>query len=171
MTIQQARSEADWGRASEILLRVVERLNQIGKPLWTENQVSVAGLQRSYQLEELHFLTSDSCCVGVVFLQESDTLFWPEVIDRDSLYLHKLAIDTPFSGKVNGASAIEAILREADKRALSWLRLDCDDRPELHRFYQACGFELVDIKQIESFQVARYQRLTNAGKQRQNTTR
>lgn len=94
MDIAKAENEIDWARASKLLIRVVERLNNLGRALWSKDQVSVVGLQRSYQLNELHFLLRKSC-VGVVFLQEADPYFWPEVTERDSLYVHKLAIDPP----------------------------------------------------------------------------
>jgi hypothetical protein len=74
MDIAKAENEVDWARASGVLVRVVERLNNLGRALWTEDQISVAGLQRSYQLNELHFLLRQGC-VGVVFLQEADPFF------------------------------------------------------------------------------------------------
>jgi GNAT superfamily N-acetyltransferase len=170
MEIAKAENEIDWARASKLLIRVAERLNNLGRALWSEDQVSVVGLQRSYRLNELHFLLRKSC-VGVVFLQEADPYFWPEVTERDSLYVHKLAIDPPLAGNGLGQLAMEAVMKEADSRGFSWVRLDCDDRPELHRFYQGCGFELVDMKEIEVYQVARYQLLTNTGKRRQEAAR
>jgi GNAT superfamily N-acetyltransferase len=162
MNIKQAKNGAEWSKASEVLLRVVQRLNRLNKPLWTEDQVSVAGLQKSYRLEDLYFL-EHSGLAGVVFLQEADPLFWPEVVETDSLYVHKLAIDPSRMGAGLGILAIEAVVQEADDRGFRWVRLDCDDRPELHSFYQCCGFEMVDIKSIGIYRVARYQLLTSTG--------
>lgn len=163
MDIVKAQSEADWVKASEILVRVVENLNKLERTLWTKEQVSVEGLKKAYKFSELHLLIEKKL-VGVVFLQNLDPFFWPEVHERNSLFVHKLAIEPSFAGSGLGVSAMEAVIREADDRGLSWVRLDCDDRPELHRFYQNCGFELVDVKEIDVYQVARYQLLTNAGK-------
>lgn len=170
MNIVQAKTELDWVKASEVLSRVVGQLNKSGQPLWTKEQVSVAGLQQSYRLDELYFLMKSEC-IGVVFLQEADAFFWPEVTERDGLYVHKLAIDPPFAGAGFGSLAIEAVIQEADRKGFSWVRLDCDDRPALHRFYRSCGFDLVDIKEIEVYQVARYQLLTKTGERRQKTSR
>lgn len=170
MNIVQAETEADWAKASEMLTRVVDHLNRLGQPLWTKEQVSVAGLQRSYQLDELYFLR-ESECVGVVFLQDADVFFWPEIIERDCLYIHKLAIDPPFVSLGLGPLAIDVIIQEACKKHLNWVRLDCDDRPALHRFYQSCGFNLVDAKEIGIFRVARYQLLTKTGERFQRTSK
>ena len=162
MIIEKAVTKNDWIQASQILTSVVERLNRLEKPLWTTHQVSIEGLKSSYQLHELHFLKDDAL-LGVVFLQKSDPYFWPEKIESNSLYIHKLAILPERSGEQLGKRAIRAILEKARLAGIKWLRLDCDDRPELHRFYQDSGFNLVDIKQMEEFRVSRYQLLTNTG--------
>ena len=94
-----------------------------------------------------------------------------EINENDSLFVHKLALDPTFQGKGNGIIAVSKVLRAADARGLSWLRLDCDDRSELHRFYQQCGFDFVDLKEMPNFKVARYQLLTSTGKRRQKAAR
>lgn len=159
MNIRQASNHLDWISAAALLSRVAKHLENIGRPLWNEVQVSVEGLQSSYQLDELYFMQAASEVVGVVFLQESDPYFWPDVVDQESLYVHKLAIEPSLSGEGYGSRAVSAVVKHAENEGFRWVRLDCDDRPKLHEFYQSCGFELIDIRQIESFQVARY-RLT-----------
>ncbi|NWO07301.1 MAG: GNAT family N-acetyltransferase [Alteromonadaceae bacterium] len=171
MEIAKATSSSDWTSASEILCRVVDRLTRLGRPLWTMDQVSTQGLKESYSLEDLHFLILNDRRIGVVFLQGADPMFWPEIKENDSLFVHKLALDPTLQGKGKGILAVSTVLRDADARGLSWLRLDCDDRPELHRFYQQCGFDFVDFKEMPAFKVARYQLLTNTGKRRQKAAR
>ncbi|MDQ2076258.1 GNAT family N-acetyltransferase [Marinimicrobium sp. ABcell2] len=164
MELVKATSSSDWASASELLSRVVNRLALLEKPLWTLEQVSTQGLKEAYRLEELHFLTLNNQRIGLAFLQESDPMFWPEITNNDSLFVHKLALDPALQGKGNGRMAISKVLQEAIARGLNWLRLDCDDRPELHRFYQKCGFAFVDLKIMGAFNVARYQRLTSMEK-------
>jgi GNAT superfamily N-acetyltransferase len=171
MDIAKATKSSDWTNASEILCRVVDRLAHLGRHLWTMDQVSMQGLKESYSLEDLHFLMLNDRRIGVVFLQESDSMFWPEINENDSLFVHKLALDPTFQGKGNGIIAVSKVLRAADARGLSWLRLDCDDRSELHCFYQQCGFDFVDLKEMPNFKVARYQLLTSTGKRRQKAAR
>lgn len=157
MRVKQADSEQDWIQASEILTRVVHRLDAMGKSLWTAEQTSVPGLQKSYQLSELHFIELNSQLGGIAFLQQSDPFFWPEIAEKNSLYVHKFALEPSLSGQGLGTLALAAIVNKARCDGFTWIRLDCDDRPELHHFYQTCGFELVDFKQIEIYRVARYQ--------------
>ena len=160
--LQNVHSEPDWNSAAKLLHRVVIHLNSIGQSLWSFDQISVEGLVRSYKNNELYFLVDDdSDHIGVVFLQETDPLFWPELQENNSLFVHKLAIEPAQFGRDYGARALELIAQEARLRKLNWLRLDCDDREPLHKFYQTTGFGLVDFKQVQGFKVARYQRALN----------
>lgn len=159
MKIKQASSEREWEQASRILLDVVDRLDRLGKSLWTEKQVSVSGLKNSYKLNELYFL-DQAGLAGVVFLQTSDPFFWPELTDDSGLYIHKLAVLPARSGEQLGKQALNTIIDYARENGCKWVRLDCDDRPELHNFYKSAGFTLVDIQQMEEFRVSRYQLLT-----------
>lgn len=158
LKMKPANLDSDWLAAAQLLRRVTAHLNEIGSPLWAAQQVSVEGLKSSYKIEELYFILdlSDNV-VGIVFLQDSDPYFWPEVQGLNSLFVHKLAIDPMHKSKGYGRTVIQLILAEAEIRRLQWVRLDCDDRQPLHAFYQANRFKLVDIKRMQQFMVARYE--------------
>lgn len=157
MQLIQATTKEDWQDASQLLLETIDHLDRRGCPLWAAEQVAPQTLSATYQLSQLHFLVADTGRIGLVFLMQSDAEFWPEVTTQDSLYFHKLALLPSSMNQGNGALAVDAIIRQARTGNCSWLRLDCDDRPALHRFYQRCGFTLVDIKFIAPYRVARYQ--------------
>ncbi len=160
MKLRRAQFESDWNLANEILTAVVHKLDQIGKSLWSESQISVQGLKDSYKLEQLYFFEENEKLLGVVFLQMEDLEFWPEILDGDSLFFHKLAIHPDYIGQRKGVIALRLIIDHARKRGLKWVRLDCDDRKELNTFYQSAGFSYVSTKQIDRFQVVKYQLLT-----------
>jgi GNAT superfamily N-acetyltransferase len=156
--LSKASSDIGWSQASRLLRRVAAHLRELGCALWSEYQVSIEGLRANYALDELHFIADESDrVVGVVFLQISDPYFWPEITCPDMLFLHKLAIDPLYASNGYGAMAIGLIVAEAKRRGLQWIRLDCDDREPLHRFYASKGFQLVDIKMMGEYRVARYQ--------------
>lgn len=158
VTLRPASGSGDWLKASDILQAVVQCLDGAGRSLWSSGQISVNGLQAVYQLEELRFIVVDGGEVGILFLQRQDPLFWPELTDNHSLFIHKLALHPSAMGKALGRLAVQAVIDEALQRGLQWVRLDCDDRPNLHNFYRSLGFEQVDLKRIEMHRVARYQR-------------
>lgn len=158
MYLHQATSLNDWRAASELLLAVVCDLHAKGQDLWREDQISLEGLRAQYKSDELYLAKSQGIVQGVVFLQRMDPYFWPEILPGESLFLHKLAIH-PLYRKLNkGREIIQLAEDEASKRKLKWLRLDCDDREPLHRFYLTNNFSLLDIQSKDGFTFARYQR-------------
>ncbi len=159
MYLEHAQTIQDWHAASRLLLDVMKDLNHNGCTLWIESQLTFDALKKQYREDELYLVKSRGILKGVVFLQEQDPYFWPEISNRDSLFLHKLAIRPQYRGSGKGNELIKLAEQEAIQRGLTWLRLDCDDREPLHRFYLDNGFELVDIKAIDAFKVARYEKL------------
>ena len=160
MYLEQAKTTEDWQAASELLLDVMRDLNRQNLTLWAEDQLTLDGLKLSYKNGELYLAKNQGVLEGVVFLQEEDPYFWPELTTQDSLFLHKLAIHPTNKGLNKGAKLIKVAEQEAIKRGLTWLRLDCDDRKPLHKFYFENGFKLVDIKRMNKFMVARYEKQT-----------
>lgn len=156
MHLEQAKTINDWQSASNLLLAVMEHLNRQGLTLWTQNQLTFDGLKNQYKDGELYLAKNKEILKGVIFLQEQDPYFWPEITNRDSLFVHKLAIHPKHKGLNKGSELMRLAEQEAAKRGLTWLRLDCDDREPLHRFYQSNNFQLIDIKIINQFTVARY---------------
>lgn len=158
LQLHPATSAADWQAAALLLTAVAGRLEHMQMPLWTNAQISVQGLQDQYALEQLHFFTRGAARVGLVFLMDDDPLFWPELPRGTSLFFHKLALDPDLQGQGLGGAALALLDAHAARARLQWLRLDCDDRAPLHRFYAENGFSLVDSKRVEPFSVCRYQR-------------
>ena len=158
MYLEPAKTIEDWQAASNLLIDVMENLNRQNFALWNESQLTLDGLTRQYKGGELFLAKSQGKLEGVVFLQEQDSYFWPELTGKDSLFLHKLAIHPTNKGLNKGAELITLAEQEAIKRGLAWLRLDCDDRKPLHNFYQKSEFNLVDITRMGSSIVARYEK-------------
>jgi GNAT superfamily N-acetyltransferase len=156
MNLLQASDPVHWEEASCLLREVRTRLESMGAVLWTEAQTTPARLAMDYPLEQLHFLEDNSMRIGIVVLMDHDPLFWPELEPGAALFVHKLAIHPVHCGKGLGKIALDTIVEYAGKIGHEWVRLDCDDRPALHQFYQAYGFSLVDIKPVGPFVVGRY---------------
>ena len=148
----------DWATASEIVMDVVEWLKAKGEPLWTEEQASVEGLKASYKLEESFIAYHDNRPIACMFLQESDPLFWPEIQEGSSLFVHKLSVLREFKGKGVAQEMLQWASEYAQRQGKSWLRLDCDGgRQKLRQVYEAFGFSFVDRGPLGEFDVARYE--------------
>ena len=94
---------------------------------------------------------------GAVKFQLEDRLFWPDLEESDSAFVHRLVVRRRYKG----AGVSTALLRWAASRAESlgkrYLRLDCDaQRSKLRQLYEAFGFEFHSFRQVGAYYVARY---------------
>ncbi|WCP68797.1 GNAT family N-acetyltransferase [Vibrio tubiashii] len=164
MELCKASEEAHWELASNILLEVVERCNARNVPLWTNEQVQVSSLKKSYSLDGLYFFQHNGVFVGCVFISFGLDDFWKDLpTDSNSMFFHKLAITNSSSSKGLGSLALSEIRSLAEKLNCEWLRCDCHGgRERLRNFYEQFGFEFVDRQVMYGFDVARYRMLTSA---------
>lgn len=154
----QAQTEVDWQSAAAMLSQTVECLNQQGQPLWTKEQVSLPELKQCYPQGSLYFAKQDQHVVGVIFLVDTDSDYWPEYQQNDSLFIHKLAVARDYTGQHIGEAILQCVKALALKEGKTWLRLDCHaKRPKLKAFYEKFGFQFVDKKIVDALEVSRYQ--------------
>jgi GNAT superfamily N-acetyltransferase len=95
---------------------------------------------------------------GAMRFQTEDLLFWPDIPQEDSAFVHRLVVSRGFKGQ--GVST--ALLQWAVERAVAlgkrYLRLDCDEsRPKLRALYERFGFRVHSFRQVGPYYVARYE--------------
>jgi GNAT superfamily N-acetyltransferase len=100
----------------------------------------------------------EGVAAGVVKFQLEDSLFWPDVPQGQSAFVHRLAVRRQFAG--GGISS--ALLRWAVGRTRSlgrdYLRLDCEaSRPRLRAVYERFGFRHHSDRQVGPYFVSRYE--------------
>jgi hypothetical protein len=85
-------------------------------------------------------------------------LFWPDVPQEESAFVHRLAIKRRFAGgEVSSALLLWAIAR-TDALGRRYLRLDCDvSRLRLRALFERMGFRFHSNKQVGPYYVARYE--------------
>ena len=157
MQLQAATHEHHWREASGLLTSVSDTLRGNGCELWRPGQLTVEALKAQYRLHELHRFVVDAEVIGVVFLQDEDKYYWPEIKGRDTLFFHKLGLKPALWGQGIGDRMLGLIEDRARERGKSWVRLDCDDRSVLRAFYESHGFRFVDALRKGEFNVVRYQ--------------
>lgn len=96
--------------------------------------------------------------VGTVTLDGPDLDLWDPADDpADALYVYKMIVARPHSGRGLGDAILNWASQRAARAGASWLRLDCRrDNDRLHDYYKARGFELVRT-------VSQPRRPTNSG--------
>lgn len=157
LVVRQA-SAKDSIFVSDILAEVSRWLDERGTPMWKANELSEKQVVADVDAG-LFFIgefQGESACV--VKFQLEDNLFWPDIPQQDSAFIHRLAIRRRFAG----GEVSRALLRWAAHRAhsigRSFLRLDCEaSRPKLRAIYEHFGFVHHSDRQVGPYYVARYE--------------
>ena len=107
----------------------------------------------------LSFLAKcDGEAAGTVRFQLEEELFWPDVPQDDSAFIHRLAVKRRFAGgEISSALILWAIAR-THALGRRYLRLDCiASRPRLRALYERMGFRFHSNRQVGLYYVSRYE--------------
>ncbi len=141
--IRQARPE-DIPVVEDILLDAAAWMDRTGNPQWTREQVSWERLRQSYPIDAFRIAETEGQPAGCIALLAQDPLFWPELPENASLFLHKLAVKRVFAGQGVSDALLAYAQRESVRRGIGALRLDCRaDRPKVRALYERHGFVCV----------------------------
>jgi GNAT superfamily N-acetyltransferase len=156
-TIRQATGR-DSGTVAEILSEAARWLDQSGMSMWRADELLPAHVTADVDAGLFFIAECDGAPAGVVKFQLTDMLFWPDVLQGQSAFVHRLAVRRQFAG--GGISS--ALLRWAVERARSlgraYLRLDCEaSRPRLRAIYERFGFVHHSDRQVDPYLVSRYE--------------
>jgi ribosomal protein S18 acetylase RimI-like enzyme len=90
--------------------------------------------------------------IGTITIDErADPEFWTVADEPDTaLYIHRMAVCRALAGREIGAAMMDWASARAVEAGKRWLRLDAWSRnPELQRYYERHGFELVRLLRFE----------------------
>lgn len=135
-----------------ILREVGQWLVDSNQTLWNIDTLTADNLIDTYTEGNCYVLYADDVPAATVILQWKDPLFWPDVPDNTSGFIHKLAIRRSFAGQ-NLFSTIINFCREAClRRDIHLLQLETDaTRPKLMQYYERYGFTPTYQRDIEEF--------------------
>ena len=148
ITVKQA-TEADIPVLENILLDTVNWLNEIGQPLWTEDQIKWERLSKDLSASDFYIAYLNEIPAGCMAVVDNDPQFWADIPKGESLFIHKLAVKRFAAGQgVSDALIFRAKEMCVDKEIL-FLRLDCDShRPKQCAVYERNGFVFTNEKII-----------------------
>ena len=147
---------ADAPVIARVLREAATWLEESGKPLWDPADFTEAKILPEAELYRLALVAGD--VAGVFKLETSDELFWPDIGQDESLFLHKLAIGRAYAGKGLAATLLRSALEEARNRSKRWLRMDCEAyNTRLRRIYEDFGFVFHSERSVPPYSVARYE--------------
>jgi Acetyltransferase (GNAT) family len=157
LSIRQAAPQ-DIDVVSDILREAAAWLEQSGMPLWRQDELDPNNISAEVRSGLFFLAECDGELAGTIKYQLEDKLFWPDVPQDDSAFVHRLAIKRRFAGgEVSSALLLWAIGR-THALGRRYLRLDCPAwRPRLRGIYERIGFRFHSNRQVGPYYVARYE--------------
>jgi GNAT superfamily N-acetyltransferase len=155
--IRQATAQ-DIDAMAEILEEAVRWLEEQGMPMWRQDELLPSHIVADVDSGQFFLAECDGVPAGTIRFQLADKLFWPDVPQDDSAFIHRLAVRRRFAGgEVSSALFLWAIAR-THTLGRRFLRLDCEvSRARLRAVYERIGFRFHSNKQVGPYFVARYE--------------
>lgn len=156
LSIRQATSE-DTNAVADILREAAAWLEERGVPQWRQDELQHNRIVAEVDSGQFFLAECDSVPAGTVKFQLEDHLFWPDVPQDDSAFIHRLAVKRRFAGgEISSALILWAIAR-THAVGRRYLRLDCEaSRVRLRAVYERLGFRFHSDRQVGPYFVARY---------------
>lgn len=144
----------------EVWQEVSEWLIQMGEPLWSPAQFTLAETRTLIKLREVCVGLENDQLVSCMRVSSADKVYWPEKQFESALYLHKIAVRRSRKSKGWANRMIDWVDAQAAGAGLNYIRLDCDPRPALLAVYEASGFSKYEPLPVSrgGFMVQRMQR-------------
>ena len=155
--IRQAMPQ-DTESVTDILREAARWLEQRGMGMWRDDELLPSRIGTDIDAGLFFIAECDGEASGVVKFQLEDSLFWPDVPQMQSAFVHRLVVRRRFAG--GGISS--ALLSWAAERARSlgrdYLRLDCEaSRSQLRAVYERFGFRHHSDRLVGPYFVSRYE--------------
>jgi GNAT superfamily N-acetyltransferase len=136
--------------------RWVEALD--GTIMWVEGELEEDRVRAEADTGLFVIAEVDGRVAGAMRFQLEDRLFWPDLDDGDSAFVHRLAVRRAFAGQGISTALLEWGVDRARTLGKRYLRLDCDaERSRLRALYERFGFRLHSYRQVGSYYVSRYE--------------
>jgi GNAT superfamily N-acetyltransferase len=149
---------ADAETASAIMNEAADWLAGRGETLWFPEELTPERLMAPIEAGELHLVQIQGEPMGTVIFQLSDKLYWPDMPEGDSAYIHKIILKRSAAGKGVSRQIIEWAKNKAHDMGMKYLRLDTEAaRAKLCSLYESAGFTSHSERQVGRHYVVRYE--------------
>jgi GNAT superfamily N-acetyltransferase len=143
---------------SSLICGVAQELEDHGEKLWEMEWLQPQALLKTYGLESLHLGRINGLPVAAFVLLETDPEFWPDILENESLFIHKVVVARAWKGHNLSSQVLDFAARQVLERGKKFLRLDTDaTRPALCNLYERYGFTRVGRRLIKDFDYALYE--------------
>ena len=151
-------SPADAVVVHRLLLEAAAWVDALGVVMWEDGELEIGAIAADVSAGQFFIAEVNGMPAGAIRFQTEDLLFWPDIPQHDSAFVHRLVVSRAFKGAGVSTTLLEWAVQHARTIGKSWLRLDCDDsRPKLKAFYERFGFTFHSHRQVGPYFVARYE--------------
>lgn len=158
MVVVRDATSGDTDIIHRLLLEAAGWVDALGVVMWEQGELDRAQVEREVGDGMFLLAEVDGAPAGAVRFQETDALFWPDIDQTDSAFVHRLIVARAFKGQGVSQALLQAAADRARTAGKSWLRLDCDhNRPKLRALYEDFGFRLHSYRNVQSYYVSRYE--------------
>jgi GNAT superfamily N-acetyltransferase len=144
----------------EMLVEAARWVDALGVVMWEEGELDSARIAR--EVTEGQFFIAEAAGVpaGAIRFQLLDLLFWPDLPQEESAFVHRLVVRRAFKGQGVATALLSWSAARAHGLGKRFLRLDCDaGRVKLRALYERAGFRFHSYRQVGAYYVARYELL------------
>jgi len=145
----------------EMLVEAARWVDALGVVMWEQGELDRRQIEADVSAGQFLIATVDGEVAGAIRFQLEDRLFWPDIEQDDSAFVHRLVVRRRFKAQRVSQALLEAAVERARASGKRYLRLDCDaSRTKLRALYEAYGFVFHSYRQVTSYYVARYEYFT-----------
>ncbi len=149
---------ADADIASSILVEAANWLAEQGMPMWRPAELTPDQISPAIARGEFYLTRLDGKAVGTCIFQWADELYWPDAIEGEAAYIHRLAVRRSVAAQGVATAMLKWAQAKARSAGRHYLRLDCDGtRARLCGYYEAHGFRPHSERVRGAFRLARYE--------------
>jgi GNAT superfamily N-acetyltransferase len=157
ITVRQAR-RADVNAVEELLIEAARWVDALGEVMWEEGELAAGRVAAEVEEGQFFLAVVDGEPGGAIKFQLEDRLFWPDLTQSESAFVHRLVVGRRYKGLGVSTALLQWAVDRARAMGKRYLRLDCDaSRPKLRALYERFGFRIHSFRQVGAYYVARYE--------------
>jgi GNAT superfamily N-acetyltransferase len=126
--------------------------------MWKGDELSSVRIADDVANGLFYVAECDGEIAGTIKFQLEDTLFWPDVSQAESAFVHRLAVPRRLAGGVVSSAMLRWAVEHARALGRRYLRLDCEaSRARLRKVYEEFGFRHHSDRHVGPYFVSRYE--------------
>jgi GNAT superfamily N-acetyltransferase len=132
---------ADTAAIEAMLREAAEWVDALGVVMWEAGELVSERIASEVAAGQFVIAESHGEAAGALRFQMEDLLFWPDIPQQESAFVHRLVVRRRFKGQGISIELLRWAVDRARELGKQHLRLDCDEsRPKCARYTRASAF-------------------------------